>query len=140
MKKIIWAGIIGAVFMLHPVRISAQVVQMDGNGIAGLGENWGHLQEMGTHMLEELEGLNQYTQTAASAWDLYNATLAMDASECVPDLSVDASHIMPTACRGDGECQSCYTSAYHELSFIRRQLGRLSCIYNNTKHFNESAI
>jgi hypothetical protein len=139
MKKIFIAGMTIALLVWHPGKILAQS-QMDAGGITGLGDRWGHLEEMGEHLLEELEGLNEYTQTAASAWDLYNATLAMDNSECVPDLSVDASHMMPTACRGNGECQSCYTGAYRELAFIRRQLARLSCIYNNTKTFNEAAI
>ena len=47
---------------------------------------------------------------------------------------------MPTTCAGNQACNECYQSAVNELNFIRRQLGRLSCIYSNTKQFNESAI
>lgn len=119
-----------------PTGLMPAITQM-GEGDIG---NLEHLENIGEHMLEELRELNDYTQAAGSAYDLYNADLLLDNSECMPDLSVDASHMMPTACQNNGECQTCYTGAYRELAFLRRQLGRLSCIYNNVKRFNEAAL
>jgi len=149
MKKIIIALIAGFLFFTAgdvwcqnpsypdiPPPNPSTVTQMPEGDVGNLE----HLENIGQHLLEELGELNEYTQAASSAYDLYNADLLMDNSECMPDLSVDAGHMMPTACAGNGECQQCYTGAYRELAFLRRQLGRLSCIYNNTKRFNEAAI
>jgi hypothetical protein len=119
-----------------PTGLMPALTQMGEDDISNLE----HLENIGSHLLEGIRDLNEYTQAAGSAYDLYNADLLLDNNECMPDLSVDASHMMPTACQNNGECQTCYTGAYRELAFLRRQLGRLSCIYNNVKRFNEAAL
>ena len=48
--------------------------------------------------------------------------------------------MMNSTCANNAACSECYEKAVGELNFIRRQLGRLSCIYSNTKNFNESAL
>ena len=88
---------------------------------------------------DALGHLNDFMGIAGSAQDLYNASRALGNGECSPDFSTSANAMMPTSCTS-GECRECYTRAVNELTFVRRQLGRLSCIYQNTKTFNNSAI
>ena len=116
------------------------ITQMGEDEITNIQENTGNLQNIGTAVSDGIGHFNTVSDLFSSGHDLYDATVAMDPNQCVPDLSIGAEHMMPTACQGNGECQTCYTGAYHELAFIRRQLGRLSCLYNNTKEFNRSAI
>lgn len=116
------------------------ITQMGESQIAGIQENWGHLASINSHIGEALGHFGRVADLYNNAHDMYDASLQLDPSACVPDLNVDAAHMMPTVCRDNGECQSCYSGAYRELAFIRRQLARLSCIYNNTKRFNQSAL
>lgn len=74
------------------------------------------------------------------AQDLYNASQALSNGECSPDFSTSDNAMLPSSCPQRGECAECYRSAVGELNFIRRQLGRLGCIYQNTKNFTNSAI
>jgi len=87
-----------------------------------------------------LEGLNDFFSIMNSIDDLYAASDALDNGECAPDFNTSGQAMMPSTCAGNRDCGECYRSAVGELNFIRRQLGRLSCIYNNTKNFNNSAI
>lgn len=87
-----------------------------------------------------MESLNNYLDIAQSAADLYNAAVALDNNECQPDFTTSAQAMMPTRCEDGSDCYTCYESAVNELSFVRRQLARLWCIYSNTKNFNERAI
>jgi len=48
--------------------------------------------------------------------------------------------MMPTSCRDNQECSSCYEGAISSLTTVRRSLAQLTCIYSNTKTFIESAI
>ena len=114
--------------------------QMGGDEIQNIQDHMDHLENIDETITEGIGHLNTAVGIASSARDLYNSSLALDNSECVPDLNVDAAHTMPTSCQENGACQTCYTSAYHELSFIRRQLARLHCIYENTRNFNQAAI
>ncbi|RYY58021.1 MAG: hypothetical protein EOO09_00170 [Chitinophagaceae bacterium] len=59
---------------------------------------------------------------------------------CKPDFGSDASAMMPSTCGENPGCAECYRSAVSELNFIRRQLGRLGCIFRNTIEFNNAAI
>jgi hypothetical protein len=61
-------------------------------------------------------------------------------SDCAPDFGASGQAMMPSSCASNQACGECYERAVGELNFIRRQLGRLSCIYSNTKRFNESAL
>ena len=76
----------------------------------------------------------------SSAQDLYNSSRVLSNGECSPDFATSENAMMPSSCRRESECAQCYRSAVGELSFVRRQLGRLSCIYQNTKNFSNSAI
>ena len=149
MKKIKITGLIIAALLFNTGIVYAQsptdgmvdaINQMGDDEVQNIQDHWGHLENVGDIISEGIGNLNTAMSIASSAQDLYNATLALDNNECVPDLSVDAAHMMPTSCQESGACQTCYTSAYRELTFIRRQLARLRCIYMNTRTFNESAL
>lgn len=88
---------------------------------------------------DALGHLNTFLSIARDAQDLYNNSQSLSNGECAPDFSTSADAMMPTSCK-TADCQECYTRAVNELTFVRRQLGRLSCIYQNTKNFNNSAI
>ncbi|MBS1919417.1 MAG: hypothetical protein JST17_04100 [Bacteroidetes bacterium] len=87
-----------------------------------------------------LGGLNQFFRIMSSVDDLYASSNSLAGGECSPDFSTSNQAMMPSTCGGNPKCNECYTSATNELNFVRRQLARLSCIYNNTKNFNQSAI
>lgn len=86
-----------------------------------------------------LDHLNTFLSIAQSAQDLYNSAHSLSNGECAPDFSTSANDMMPSSC-SSADCQDCYAKAVKELTFVRRQLGRLSCIYRNTRNFNQSAI
>lgn len=116
------------------------------------------VQQMGEEELSQLEETNQNTTNAANAindaighfntvvglyndaQELYNTSQALSSGECSPDFSTSASSMMSTSCKREDECAECYRKAVGELNFVRRQLGRLGCIYQNTKNFTNSAI
>ena len=75
-----------------------------------------------------------------NAQDLFNNSRVLANGECSPDFATSDNAMMPSNCRRNSECGECYRSAMGQLNFIRRQLGRLGCIYQNTKNFNNSAI
>ncbi len=83
---------------------------------------------------------NNALGTIRAGQDFYEAYNALSPGECMPDFAVASEAMVPSSCNADGACAECYTSAYNELAFLRRTLARLSCIYNNTKNFNQSAI
>lgn len=126
-----------------------------------LAQNPGDLDEvrqMGEEELSNLEEAHQNTTNVANgindaighyntvvqlyndAQDMYNASQALSNGECAPDFSTTPNSMMSSSCKREGECAECYTRAVGELNFIRRQLGRLGCIYQNTKNFTNSAI
>ncbi len=130
-------------------------------GLSGFAQNPGDfdaVNQMGEAELNQLEEANQNTQHAADAindaighfntvfdlyngaQDLYNASQALSSGECSPDFSTTPNSMMSSSCKREDECAQCYTRAVGELNFIRRQLGRLGCIYQNTKNFTNSAI
>ncbi len=75
-----------------------------------------------------------------NAQDMYNNSRALANGECSPDFQTSDNAMMPSNCRANSECGECYRSAMGQLNFIRRQLGRLGCIYQNTKNFNNAAL
>lgn len=130
-------------------------------GMAGFAQNPGDfnaVNQMGDAELNQLEESNQNTQNNANAindaighfntvfslyndaQDLYNASQALSSGECSPDFSTSPNSMMSSSCKREGECAECYTRAVGEMNFVRRQLGRLGCIYQNTKNFTNSAI
>lgn len=86
-----------------------------------------------------LDGLNNMLSGIRNARDLYDALPGLSPGACAPDFSTNASAMIPSSCP-DANCSACYTRASNELNFVRMQLGRLWCIYTNTKNFNNAAI
>ena len=116
------------------------------------------VRQMGEDEISQLEERIQNTEHVANAiddaighfntsWDIYNsaqemynASQALSQGECSPNFSTSNDAMLPSSCPRRGECADCYRTAVTQLNFVRRQLGRLSCIYNNTKNFTNSAI
>jgi hypothetical protein len=86
-----------------------------------------------------LESLNNLLTGLRNARELYDALPGLSPGACAPDFSTNAQAMIPSSCP-DANCSACYTSASNELNFVRMQLGRLWCIYTNTKNFNNAAI
>ena len=87
-----------------------------------------------------IENLNTYRDWLAERKNEWNEVQNFSVSECSPDFGASGASMMPSTCAGNSGCSECYDRAVGELNFIRRQLGRLSCIYSNTKQFNKSAL
>lgn len=86
-----------------------------------------------------IAGLNNLLRVTHDARGLYDALPGLSAGACAPDFSTNAQSMVPSSCP-DANCSACYTSASNELNFVRMQLGRLWCIYTNTKNFNTAAL
>jgi hypothetical protein len=84
--------------------------------------------------------LQEYMDWLESRRNEWSEVSNFSPSDCAPDFGASGQSMMPSTCAGNQACSECYERAVGELNFIRRQLGRLSCIYSNTKRFNESAI
>jgi hypothetical protein len=84
--------------------------------------------------------LQQYMDWLEARRNEWSEVSNFSPSDCAPDFGASSQAMMPSTCAGNQACSECYEKAVGELNFIRRQLGRLSCIYSNTKQFNESAI
>lgn len=89
---------------------------------------------------DALSDLNDYLSTLSDIRDAYRGMQNFSPGECSPDFSTGGGAMMPSTCQDNGACSQCFTSAVNEFNFVRRTLGRLSCIYNNTKNFTQSAI
>ena len=86
-----------------------------------------------------LENLNSFQDWLEERRGEYNTLTNFNPNSCAPDFGASPGAMMPSTCGTDGGCNDCYRDAVGELNFIRRQLGRLSCIYANTVRFNEAA-
>lgn len=86
---------------------------------------------------EELQGYMDWLEERRNEW---NAVQNFEPGACAPDFNASASAMMASTCADNAGCGECYQRAVGELNFIRRQLGRLRCIYNNTKNFTEKAL
>lgn len=89
---------------------------------------------------DALGNLNDYISTMNDIREAYNGMQNFSPGECAPDFNTGAGAMMPSTCQGNANCSQCFERAVGELNFVRRTLGRLSCIYNNTKNFTQSAI
>lgn len=110
-----------------------------------------HRQSLENYVRESENPLDPVTQDAVfnflrelpaiinSAREL-SSSATLGNGECAPDLNISAESMMPSACLEDPNCQGCYGRAISNLTTIRRSLARLSCIYKNTKKFNEAAV
>jgi hypothetical protein len=90
--------------------------------------------------IEAYQNLQEYLDWLEQRRDEWNTIQNFEPGACSPDFAASTGAMMPSTCSGNAACGECYQHAVGELNFIRRQLGRLSCIYSNTKHFNESAL
>lgn len=86
---------------------------------------------------EELQGYMDWLEERRNEW---NAVQNFEPGACAPDFNASAGAMMASTCADNAGCGECYQRAVGELNFIRRQLGRLRCIYNNTKNFTEKAL
>ncbi len=87
--------------------------------------------------ISDLQEYMDWLEERRNEWD---AVQNFEPGACAPDFAASGAAMMPSTCSGNAACGECYERATNELNFIRRQLGRLRCIYNNTKNFTESAI
>lgn len=87
-----------------------------------------------------IENLQSYMNWLEDRRNEWSTIQNFSTGDCSPDFAASSQSMMPSTCVGNQACSECYEKAVGELNFIRRQLGRLSCIYSNTKRFNESAI
>jgi hypothetical protein len=141
MLNILFAGIASFSFAQsdYGTDQSNAIQQMGEDEISNMQQQEASNDAVNSSIGDALGHLNTFLSIASSAQDLYNASRSLSSGECAPDFSTDSRAMMPSSCTS-ADCQECYTKAVNELNFVRRQLGRLSCIYNNTKNFNNSAI
>ncbi|MEO5942718.1 MAG: hypothetical protein ABIP30_03695 [Ferruginibacter sp.] len=146
MKKIKFLFLLSFIFFTIPFTSNAQdgtveaINQMGEDGIQNIQDHTDELTNISETMSGALGSLNTYLNIAQSAGELYNATHALDNNECQPDFTTSSQAMMPTHCVRGSECFTCYQSAVNELTFVRRTLARLWCIYSNTKNFNSKAV
>jgi len=114
--------------------------QMSEAEISGIGEHWDEVEQAGDQLGELAENFGDLLKAVQSAKDLYDAAKALDDNECVPDLTTDASAMMPTGCDEEEGCSACYEKAVTRLNHVRKTLARMACLRINTKTYVESAI
>jgi hypothetical protein len=94
-------------------------------------------------VMEGMSTLNEHLNTIRTGVETLRTmsnTQTLHPGECTPEFNTNSAAIMPSACADNGRCTECFTKAVRKLNFMRMQLGRLSCIYNNTKTYTEAAI
>lgn len=96
--------------------------------------------DMADAAIEAYQNLNEYMDWLEERRNEWNAIQNFSPGDCAPDFNASSGAMMASTCADNAGCGECYEKAVGELNFIRRQLGRLRCIYNNTKNFNESAL
>lgn len=92
---------------------------------------------------EGINTLNEHLSTirnGVEAISTMSRTQTLHPGECTPEFTTSSAAIMPSACADNGRCSECFTKAVRKLNFMRMQLGRLSCIYNNTKTYTQAAL
>jgi hypothetical protein len=141
MKKVYKLLIAGIFFCsLHTVVNAQETDQMSEAEIEGFREGTNNLDIGQKGALELLESLGDILKAVNSAGELYDAMTALDKNECVPDLTTDASAMMPSGCDEEDACNACYEKAVTSLNHVRKNLARMSCLRINTKTYVESAI
>lgn len=139
MKKISITLLLSVLTLFSMAQLSNAVSQMNEDELSRMQQQNGSDANVNGSIGDALGHLNNFMGIARDAQDLYNNSRTLSNGECSPDFSTSSQAMMPTGCTSP-ECRDCFTRANNELTFVRRQLGRLSCIYNNTKNFNNSAI
>lgn len=88
-----------------------------------------------------LGGMGTIMTSGGSIADMREGTATLSSNECVPDFSQDLStSYINLGCFGNMTCEMCFNTAFSKINFYRRQLGRLRCIYNNTKSYKDAAV
>ena len=119
----------------------ADVIRQMGEGdVAAAAEAGRNTQHTASAIGDAIGHFNTVMDLYGSAQDMYNNSRALANGECAPDFTTSDNAMLPRGCRRESDCGECYRSAMGQLNFIRRQLGRLGCIYQNTKNFTNSAI
>jgi len=140
MKKIIITCIALVITLITMAQSQVSAVQqMNEDELSNMQQQNSSNATVNSSIGDALGHLNTFMGIAGNAQDLYNNSQALSNGECAPDFSTSGTAMMPTGCTSP-KCRDCFTRAANELAFVRRQLGRLSCIYNNTKNFNTAAI
>lgn len=116
------------------------VRQMNAAEIREVQNNMSQLKDTDLRMGEMFGHFGKIFSAVNSASTLYKAMNALDNNECVPDLTTDASAMMPSGCDEEDACSGCYEKAISRMNNVRKNLGRMSCIRINTKKYVESAI
>ena len=75
-----------------------------------------------------VQNLQDYMNWLEDRRNEWNTIQNFSPSDCAPDFGASGQAMMPSTCAGNQACGECYERAVGELNFIRRQLGRLSCI------------
>ncbi len=143
MKKII----LYAAALVFAININAQTPDQNGPVIQGNEDQHEGNEERSEEEAGDREAiddaignLQEYMDWLEDRRNEWNTIQNFNPNACAPDFSASGQSMMPSTCAGNQACSECYDRAVGELNFIRRQLGRLSCIYSNTKNFNESAL
>lgn len=119
----------------------ADVIQQQGEGDVEAAQEAGqNTQNVAGAITDAIGHFNTVLSLYGNAQDMYNSSTALANGECAPEFSTSDNAMMSRSCTRESECEQCYTSAIRELNFVRRILGRLSCIYSNTKNFTNAAI
>jgi hypothetical protein len=121
--------------MLSVMLLSVSIQAQDDEGFDIGGDN--DPAEAVNDAYEQLQGYLDWLEERRNEW---NAVQNFEPGACAPDFNASAGAMMASTCADNAACGECYQRAVGELNFIRRQLGRLRCIYNNTKNFTESAV
>lgn len=103
-------------------------------------DGWSDMQDAMEAGTQGIEQLNQFMNIYSSARDLYDAMQTLDRGECTPDFTVDSRAVMPSTCQGNQECTSCFQDALAKINFVRQGLGRMRCIWINTKALTDYAV
>ena len=114
--------------------------QMSESEISGMAEHWDEVGQAGDQLGDLAENFGDLLKAVQSAKDLYDAAKALDDNECIPDLTTDASAMMPTGCDEEENCSACYEKGVSRLNHVRKTLARMACLRINTKTYVESAI
>ncbi len=77
---------------------------------------------------------------ADNAVNFYNESNTFSETDCSADFSVSNDVFATAACSGNEDCEDKYTAAVNKMNGARMALERMSCIYNSTKTYTNSAI
>jgi hypothetical protein len=122
----------GGVFQYSGSELASQI----GSTFGGIGESPPVGQQVANGAIGALGGI---VTAAGNLRDLYDNARNLANDDCMPAFD-DMANVAMISCQGNNECVECYLTARSHMDFFRRQLARMSCIYQNTKSFTTSAI